>query len=329
VQEYVPPVILALEQSAQTIFNELKEAVRADASTAFPSYPLHRAVSKHHTFTPSLCPIIVKIIQINFKINPTISSPSSAANSSPFPIKDFAALGQGRYKYFFTVTWLPNDSAFFPENALHQPTFQATPNALAEKLWADRQVAQGEDLVELRIGKTSEKVHRLVLVTFSPFFAATFANNMVEKQKGVMEIQELDPIACQVALEFIYKGKVSGTHLISTIHEIYKVAEQWDLPKLKEWCLDEVFAWVEKNPIDKENFDSHLQLALDYDHAKYRLYVAKYLEDNKAWDLLPKEMTDEVRCLLSEIALTQNFEGLKEEMLRSYMAHTKALNKSP
>ncbi|KAM4721951.1 actin-binding protein IPP isoform 1-T2 [Rhinophrynus dorsalis] len=90
--------------------------------------------------------------------------------------------------------------------------------------------------VQIQIGDTVFRVHKLVMAASSPYFAAMLAGGMKESLNDVVQINGVEPSSFESLLDFIYTGSVN----ISTenVQELMTSADMLQLSHVVELCSD-------------------------------------------------------------------------------------------
>lgn len=65
--------------------------------------------------------------------------------------------------------------------------------------------------VELCAGKNRVSAHRVVLSACSPYFNAMFTGKLLESQKQVIYLKDIDESALHILVDFAYTGKAQVT----------------------------------------------------------------------------------------------------------------------
>ena len=86
----------------------------------------------------------------------------------------------------------------------------------------------------INVGNASFKVHKAILAARSPVFYAMFHHNLSEKNKNVMDITDIDPLAIKEMLRYIYTGIVDTK---SFAFELFKAADKYQLEELQAFNI--------------------------------------------------------------------------------------------
>ncbi len=131
----------------------------------------------------------------------------------------------------------------FPKNCLKNLTFyvyidsivgdyhlQKVDSLLAEQLWSSAVNREGTDL-ELKVQNTSFPVHKCILASRSPVFAAELNNN-----HSSLQIEAVDPNCMEQFLKFIYTGILEGPYSSSSSSQLLHLAQTYQIKTLKSLC---------------------------------------------------------------------------------------------
>lgn len=88
--------------------------------------------------------------------------------------------------------------------------------------------------VELIVAGKEIKAHRVVLAAVSPYFNAMFTSDVVESKQKVVHLNDLDPLAVHMAVEFAYVARVNLT--VDNVQSLLTVATLLQMDTLVEKC---------------------------------------------------------------------------------------------
>ncbi|KAM7447248.1 protein modification by small protein conjugation [Porites harrisoni] len=88
--------------------------------------------------------------------------------------------------------------------------------------------------VELCAGEKRVSAHRVVLSACSPYFNAMFTGNLLESQKQVIHLREVDENALHTLVDFAYTGKARVTQ--ENVQLLLPAANMLQLSRVKEIC---------------------------------------------------------------------------------------------
>ena len=88
--------------------------------------------------------------------------------------------------------------------------------------------------VVLKVAETEIKAHRVVLAAVSPYFNAMFTGDHVESKQKVVQLNNLDPLAVRMVVEFAYVAKASIT--VDNVQSLLTVASLLQVESLVEKC---------------------------------------------------------------------------------------------
>lgn len=88
--------------------------------------------------------------------------------------------------------------------------------------------------VELCAGKNRVSAHRVVLSACSPYFNAMFTGKLLESQKQVIYLKEVDESALHILVDFAYTGKAQVTQ--ENVQVLLPAANMLQLNRVKEIC---------------------------------------------------------------------------------------------
>lgn len=131
----------------------------------------------------------------------------------------------------------------FPKNCLKNFTFyvyidsivrdyhvEKVDSLLAEQLWSSAVNREGTDL-ELMVQNTSFPVHKCILASRSPVFAADLNNNL-----SSLQIEAVDPNCMEQFLKFLYTGILEGPYSTSSSSQLLHLAKTYQVKTLESLC---------------------------------------------------------------------------------------------
>lgn len=77
-------------------------------------------------------------------------------------------------------------------------------------------------------------LHKSILASRSPVFAAVFEHDMIENQKNVINIEDIEYAVLSEVFRFIYSGKVH--EISSRLFDILRAADKYAIEGLKILC---------------------------------------------------------------------------------------------
>ena len=88
--------------------------------------------------------------------------------------------------------------------------------------------------VVLKVAETEIKAHRVVLAAVSPYFNAMFTGDLAESNQKVVQLNDLDPLAVHMFVEFAYVAKVNIS--VDNVQSLLTVASLLQVESLVEKC---------------------------------------------------------------------------------------------
>ena len=99
--------------------------------------------------------------------------------------------------------------------------------------------------VTIYVGNRSFRAHKAILAARSKVFASMFSSKSGEQTNSTVKIKDLKPETVKVMLDFIYTGKVDYLDFSKSSGELLDAAEKFDLKRLKELCIEEMYRSLE------------------------------------------------------------------------------------
>lgn len=301
---YRQVLINEIASAAQEIFDAICVSVKQDA---------RKRISKHQVTADfacaeSLLPIFTYYLNAKFylgAIHHWYLSPQDNKKVELCPGQIAVIVGKSFhngpdtrtiYTGYYSVEWQQDTLSFFDPvivGAFHTPS--ATTHAPNVHFWNIRKT-EIYDTAEIVCGsgddKVIEKAHLLYLRCYTPFLHAALTVEMIEKRSGRIELKDTDPNLFKIAHSFLYLGPWQEELTIQQLIDLYTIADRWFFDALKAECVNKMYEWVGKNPVDEENFAVHFHIAMDHKKEKHLEYLFNFLERVEKWDLLPK-LTEE------------------------------------
>ncbi|KAJ6241912.1 pep-cterm sorting domain-containing protein [Anaeramoeba flamelloides] len=156
--------------------------------------------------------------------------------------------------------------------------------------------------VELIVGKDEVRfqAHRFILALVSPFWRSKLYTEGWEKQetkgKITIKLPELDPKLFGMFLEFAYTRKVTMKN--NVVFELWKVADQYGVPQLKQYCAD-----LFEKTLDATNCINFYEFGVTAGVEEWKVSAMDYIKGNT------KQVLSNEEC----------FVGVKEETVQSIL----------
>lgn len=80
------------------------------------------------------------------------------------------------------------------------------------------------------------KAHKTILRARSSVFDAMFSHGLSESKSGIIPIEDCEPDVFEEFLFFIYGGRINLS--CDNACEVYYLADKYDMPELKEECIN-------------------------------------------------------------------------------------------
>ena len=88
--------------------------------------------------------------------------------------------------------------------------------------------------ITIQCGDEVFKAHKAILAAQSPVFKSMFQVDMKEKERGTVEISDIDPAVMSDVLIFLYTGEVPNMRTLAK--ELLKAANKYELSRLMMMC---------------------------------------------------------------------------------------------
>lgn len=154
------------------------------------------------------------------------------------------------------------------------------------------------------------RAHQDILRARSEVFCSMLTHDMIEKNSGVIDVPDCDPVAFEQLLCYVYTGRVEILDE-SNVFSLYYVADKYHIPHLKEECCNFI-----TNFLTVTNIRRALDLALKHSDATLLESVSNYFFNNlddilttAEWELFMKEDPMQANGLL--IKTLQKLRGTK------------------
>lgn len=95
---------------------------------------------------------------------------------------------------------------------------------------------KGSDVI-LKVKGNDFSCHQTILIARSKVFAPMFEHDMKEKDSREVIIEDCDPTAFKLFLEYLYTGSIE-TLSEDSIFNLYHISDKYDVSGLKEVCVD-------------------------------------------------------------------------------------------
>ncbi|XP_055355875.1 kelch-like ECH-associated protein 1 [Paramacrobiotus metropolitanus] len=114
-------------------------------------------------------------------------------------------------------------------------------------------------------------VHRAVLASQSPVFAAMFQNDMTEKSTGICNINDMSAEDLKAMIRYVYTRADLEKH--SSLMKLWMAADKYDMADLRAECLCVMLEAVSEAPVDQAL--SYLNFAHEHNLKKLRTAAAR------------------------------------------------------
>ncbi|XP_061184544.1 kelch-like protein 26 [Saccostrea echinata] len=140
------------------------------------------------------------------------------------------------------------------------------------------------------------KVHKVVMASVSEYFRAMLEHDMLENQKGLLELKSLSVAGVEPLIKFSYSGTM--TLNLGNIYEVMNAATFLQIMPAVDCCVQYL-----KNKLTFENAEELLRIADLYSIPQLKSYYRKYILSN-----------------FLEFGLTDQFLHLDSETLADYLS---------
>ncbi|KAF8770930.1 Speckle-type POZ protein-like B like protein [Argiope bruennichi] len=143
--------------------------------------------------------------------------------------------------------------------------------------------------ITLKAGNESFQVHKNILSARSPMFKAMFSSDMMEKERSIIDLPDLDGITLHRMLLYIYTDFLEDLPWDEAF-DLFRAADEYGLVDLKKRC-----SAIMKNSLNKTSVCDVLYVA-DMHHDEALILAAKdfifekrlELLDSKEWELFKR-----------------------------------------
>lgn len=126
--------------------------------------------------------------------------------------------------------------------------------------------------VVVRVGQEEIRAHSAILAARSRVFEAMWSSGMREEQQREVHIKDLDPVAVQRMLRFMYTGALDmNFEKDAEVVALLEVAHQYDVASLVELCVATLASWLTEDKAaeylmiaETAGLDSFRQRCLDF-----------------------------------------------------------------
>ena len=116
--------------------------------------------------------------------------------------------------------------------------------------------------------------HQDILRARSEVFHRMLSHDMLEKNKGIIEVLDCDPHAFGLFLHYVYTGEVK-TLDEHTALDLYYIADKYNMPHLKEKCSEFI-----KKSLSVTNVCYAIHLALEHNDTSLLDTVTRFFNNN-------------------------------------------------
>lgn len=166
---------------------------------------------------------------------------------------------------------------------------------------------QNQDII-LKVGDKTFSAHRNILMARSPVFESMLSHDMVEKNSGVIDVNDCDPQAMEQFLLYVYCGAIENLDE-SNMLGLYYAADKYEMRDLKEECCDFI-----KRSLSPTNICKVVPLALNHDDSDLLEHLLEFFCDNSQNILRTAEWQSFLKTdfeTANEL-LVQSFDKLKD-----------------
>lgn len=145
----------------------------------------------------------------------------------------------------------------------------SNPTNTFEKLLMDEKYS---DIAVIAQGKYFH-LHKCILAAHSVVFDKMFEKDKNEKNKNILEINDIESKTLDFFFQFLYTGKVDGIDKV--VCELLYAAEKYDVAELSEICHN-----IMINNLNAENAIKYLQIAETNNSKKLKKKVIKFIAEH-------------------------------------------------
>ena len=146
--------------------------------------------------------------------------------------------------------------------------------------------------MEIHISGIVIKAHRVVLAAASEYFRAMFSHGTTEKDKGIVQLHDVDAIAVQTLVEFAYTFELNPPLSVENVQPVLYASSILQFNKVLSLCSD----FIGSN-LDPKHVLSVLSIAQNFaltDLLKIvRNFIARNFHETVARDEVPEENADD------------------------------------
>lgn len=132
----------------------------------------------------------------------------------------------------------------------------------------------------LRVVDKEFKVHQNILMARCQVFAAMLTHEMIEKNKGIIDVPDCEPQAMEQLLLYIYSGKVEALNPDNAVG-LYYASYKYQMMPLKEECSKFL-----KKSLSPSIVCDVVQLALNHSDNDLLEYATEYFGNHMS-EILP------------------------------------------
>ncbi|XP_058806101.1 uncharacterized protein LOC131672710 [Phymastichus coffea] len=181
----------------------------------------------------------------------------------------------------------------------------------------------------IRTNEKNFKVHKIVLASRSPVFAAMFRSNMIEAETGVATITNLRTGVMEELLRFMYADV--STYLPEIACDLFAAAHLYDVQDLERLCITRMTTHM-----SVDNFTGILYLCDRYPLQETKEAALKFIRDNEEVIARREEYlvylmeTVTTENLVDRLKWAQKYElvDLKQHLLEFIASHYKNVIKN-
>lgn len=197
-----------------------------------------------------------------------------------------------------TITYKADNPHIFPkEKPFSNIAPLYTPKNHSQSAWEKAKNGTNTD-VEFRVGSSSFKAHKTVLMLHSEYFESMFHASMLETQsKQPLEIKDISPENFALVLEFIYTGGLKEIDSLQQLIELIYAASLYRLIPLDGICCNRIQAILQKNSLDAAGLEELFVTATQIEDSFILPICLAFVEENQnmistLYTVLKKENVD-------------------------------------